>query len=182
MVRKVPGNLRSQEFVFFLGRFFCPLLVEIKSYFSTKTAFDSRANLRLGNSGGKRGHSNHPLVDDRSPIWKFSVDRLDASKTNRIIQPQLIGKGRPSKRKTNMEIQYRPHIVHSDIDFGQRFLQTLFLSVSRWAPLVAHGLSVCPLVRNQVELHIVGHVSSQSFKGKRGAVPGAEASFGLNRD
>ena len=25
LVRKVPGNLRSQEFVFFLGRFFCPL-------------------------------------------------------------------------------------------------------------------------------------------------------------
>ena len=25
MVRKVPGNLRSQEFVFFLVRFFCPL-------------------------------------------------------------------------------------------------------------------------------------------------------------
>ena len=26
LVRKVPGNLRSQEFVFFLVRFFCPLL------------------------------------------------------------------------------------------------------------------------------------------------------------
>ena len=25
LVRKVPGNLRSQELVFFLGRFFCPL-------------------------------------------------------------------------------------------------------------------------------------------------------------
>ena len=27
LVRKVPGNLRSQEFVFFLGRFFCPLFI-----------------------------------------------------------------------------------------------------------------------------------------------------------
>ena len=29
LVRKVPGNLRSQEFVFFVGRFFCPLSLEI---------------------------------------------------------------------------------------------------------------------------------------------------------
>ena len=27
LVRKVPGNLRSQEFVFFLVRFFCPLIL-----------------------------------------------------------------------------------------------------------------------------------------------------------
>ena len=39
-------------------------------------------NLRIGNGGGKQGRSNHPPIDDRSPIRKFNIDHLQLSKTN----------------------------------------------------------------------------------------------------
>ena len=39
LVRKVPGNLRSQEFVFFLVRFFCPLV--FRGFFRLKRAFSN---------------------------------------------------------------------------------------------------------------------------------------------
>ena len=40
--------------------------------------------LRIRNGVGKQGYGNRPLstVDDRNPIRKFSLDCLDASKTN----------------------------------------------------------------------------------------------------
>ena len=34
------------------------------------------------NGVGKQGYGNRPPIDDRNPIWKFSIDCLDASKTN----------------------------------------------------------------------------------------------------
>ena len=38
--------------------------------------------LRIGNGVGKQGYGNRPPIDDRNPIRKFSIDCLDASKTN----------------------------------------------------------------------------------------------------
>ena len=40
------------------------------------------SHLRIGNGVGKQGYSNRPPIDDRNPIRKFSIDCLDASKTN----------------------------------------------------------------------------------------------------
>ena len=41
--------------------------------------------------GRQTGYGNHPPIDDyhRNPIRKFSIDCLDASKTNEQTQPQL---------------------------------------------------------------------------------------------
>ena len=75
-------------------------------------------NLRIGNGVGKQGYGNRPPIDDRNPIRKFSIDCLYASKTNGT---QLTHHGRESKRKADTEIQYRPHIVDTDIDCGPRF-------------------------------------------------------------
>ena len=78
---------------------------------------------RIGNGVGKQGYGNdyRPPIDDRNPMRKFSIDPLDASKTNGTTRPQLTHHGRESKRKADTEIQYRPRIVDTDIDCRPRF-------------------------------------------------------------
>ena len=53
--------------------------------------------------------------------WKFSIDGLDASKTNGETEPHLTSQCRQSRRKADTGIQYRPRIVDVDIDCGHRF-------------------------------------------------------------
>ena len=36
----------------------------------------------IQNGVGKQGYGNRPRIDDRNPTQKFSIDCLDASKTN----------------------------------------------------------------------------------------------------
>ena len=84
----------------------------------------SRISLRIGNGVGKQGCGNRPPIDDRNLIRKFSIDWLDASKTNNQTQPQLTRHCRESKRKADTEFQYRPRIV--DTDIGTPFLRTPF--------------------------------------------------------
>ena len=67
------------------------------------------------------GCSNRAPNDDRNPTRKLSIDCLDAYKTNNQTRPQLARHCRESKRKANMEFQYRPRIIDTDIDCGHRF-------------------------------------------------------------
>ena len=70
---------------------------------------------------GKQGYGNRPPIDDRNPIRKFSIDCLDASKTNEQTQPQVTRYCRESRRKADTEFQYQPRIVDTDLDCGPRF-------------------------------------------------------------
>ena len=82
---------------------------------------ENTQNLRIGNGVGKQGYGNRPPIDDRNPIRKFSIDCLDASKSNDETRLQLTRHCRESKRKADTEFQYRPRIVDTDIDCGPRF-------------------------------------------------------------
>ena len=77
--------------------------------------------LRIVNGVGKRGYGNRLPIDDRTPIRKFSIDCLNASKTNEETQRQVTRHCRESRRKADTEFQYRPRIVDTDIDCGPRF-------------------------------------------------------------
>ena len=68
-----------------------------------------------------RGTAIAPPIDDRSPIRKFSIDCLDASKTKEQTQPQVTRYCKESRRKADTEFQYRPRIVDTEIDCGPRF-------------------------------------------------------------
>ena len=65
-----------------------------------------------------------------------------------------------------------------DKELGGRCVFRL-LSISRWTPFVAHVLHIVCLWGTHRNLIV--SVSSQRLKGKSGAVPGAEALFGLTR-
>ena len=58
-----------------------------------------------------KGYGNRPPIDDRIPIRKFSIDCLDASNPNEQTQLQVTRYCRESRRKADMELQYRPRIV-----------------------------------------------------------------------
>ena len=53
----------------------------------------------------QQGYGNRPPIDDRNPIRKFSIDCLDASKTNEQTQPQVTRHCRESRRKADTEFQ-----------------------------------------------------------------------------
>ena len=71
--------------------------------------------------------NNRPPIDDRNPIRKLSIDPLYLQ-TNGTTRPQLTRHDRESKRRADTEIQYRPGIVDTDIDWGPGtpFLRTPF--------------------------------------------------------
>ena len=75
-------------------------------------------HLRIGNGVGKQGYGNRPPIDDRNLIRKFSIDCLDASKTNELTQPQVTRYCGESRRKADTEFQYRPSIVDADPVFA----------------------------------------------------------------
>ena len=105
-----------------------PIKTSTKEFCTTATSIARYGKYRCWASKtgvANTGCGKRPPIDDRNPIRKFSINCLDASKTNHQTRPQLTRHSRELKRKADTEFQYRRHRQYRH-RLRTTFLQTPF--------------------------------------------------------